>query len=105
VVADYTSLRKDYQEDSDASPDTLFQFFNGSKVDQESLEARLNGGNKSLNWTAGVYGLRINGDYYEGWLGPTFFTAQEFNTPTNPNTPLYYGIPGVVAVRHPALLA
>ena len=95
VVADYTSLRKDYQEDSDASPDTLFQFFNGSKVDQESLEARLNGGNKSLNWTAGVYGLRINGDYYEGWLGPTFFTAQEFNTPTNPNTPLYYGIPGV----------
>src|ERR1700724_2122106 len=68
VVADYTSLRKDYQEDSDASPDTLFQFFNGSKVDQESLEARLNGGNNSLNWTAGVYGLRINGDYYEGWL-------------------------------------
>jgi iron complex outermembrane receptor protein len=95
VVADYTSLRKDYQEDSDASPDTLFQFFNGSKVDQESLEARLNGGNQSLNWTAGVYGLRINGDYYEGWLGPTFFTAQEFNTQTNPNTPLYFGIPGV----------
>src|SRR3984893_2957181 len=95
VVADYTSLRKDYQEDSDASPDTLFQFFNGSKVDQQSLEARLNGGNNSLNWTAGVYGLRINGDYYEVWLGPTFFTAQEFNTPTNPNTPLYSGIPGV----------
>jgi iron complex outermembrane recepter protein len=95
VVADYTALRKDYQEDSDASPDTLFQFFNGSKVDQESLEARLNGGSRSLNWTAGVYGLRIKGDYYEGWLGPTFFTAQEFNTPTNPNTPLYSGIPGV----------
>jgi iron complex outermembrane receptor protein len=95
VVADYTSLRKDYQEDSDASPDTLFQFFNGSKVNQESLEARLNGGDNRLNWTAGVYGLRIDGDYYEGWLGPTFFTAQEFNTATNPNTPLYYGIPGV----------
>ncbi len=95
VVADYTSLRKDYQEDSDASPDTLFQFFNGSKVNQQSLEARLNGGDKRLNWTAGVYGLRIDGDYYEGWLGPTFFTAQEFNTPANPNTPLYFGIPGV----------
>jgi iron complex outermembrane receptor protein len=95
VVADYTSLRKDYQEDSDASPDTLFQFFNGSKVNQQSLEARLNGGDKRLNWTAGVYGLRIDGDYYEGWLGPTFFTAQQFNTPTNPNTPLYGGIPGV----------
>jgi iron complex outermembrane receptor protein len=95
VVADYTSLRKDYQEDSDASPDTLFQFFNGSKVNQQSLEARLNGGDKHLNWTAGVYGLRIDGDYYEGWLGPTYFTAQEFNTPTNPNTPLYAGQAGV----------
>jgi iron complex outermembrane recepter protein len=85
VIGDYTSLRKDYQEDSDASPDTLFQFFNGSKVSQGSFEARLNGGDKKLNWTAGLYGLRIDGDYYEGWIGPTFFTAQEFNTPANPN--------------------
>ncbi|MBV9697318.1 MAG: TonB-dependent receptor plug domain-containing protein, partial [Gammaproteobacteria bacterium] len=66
VVADYTSLHKDYQEDSDASPDTVFEFFNGSKVNQQSLEARLNGGDKTLNWTAGLYGLRIDGDYYEG---------------------------------------
>ena len=93
VVADYTSLRKDYQEDSDASPDTLFQFFNGSKVDQESLEARLNGGNQSLNWTAGVYGLRINGDYYEGWLGPTSFTAQEFPGGWPFGTPPYWHDP------------
>src|SRR5436305_904095 len=97
VIGDYTSLRKDYQEDSDASPVTLFQFFNGSKVNQESVEARLNGGAKKFNWTAGVYGLRIDGSYYEGWLGPTFFTAQEFNDPANPNpnTPKYFGIPGV----------
>ena len=85
VVGDYTSLRKDYQEDSDASPDTLFQFFNGSKVDQYSLEVRLNGGDKNLNWTAGLYGLRIDGSYYEGWLGPAFFVAQEFTNPANPN--------------------
>jgi iron complex outermembrane receptor protein len=86
LVGDYTSLRKDYQEDSDASLDTLFQFFNGSKVNQQSLEARLNGGDKKLNWTAGIYGLRIDGTYYEGWQGPEFFTAQEFNNPiTNPN--------------------
>ncbi|HEY1874682.1 MAG TPA: TonB-dependent receptor [Steroidobacteraceae bacterium] len=85
VVGDYTSLRKDYQEDSDASLDTLFQFFNGSKVNQQSLEARLNGGDKKLNWTFGVYGLRIDGSYYEGWQGPAFFTAQEFNNAGNPN--------------------
>jgi len=47
----------------------LFEFFNGSKVDQQSLEARLNGGNEKLNWTAGVYGLRIAGTYYEAGLG------------------------------------
>src|SRR5947207_2132022 len=85
VVGDFTSLRKDYQEDSDASPVTLFQFFNGSKVNQESVEARLNGGDKKLNWTAGVYGLRIDGNYYEGWQGPSFFTAEEFDNPANPN--------------------
>ncbi len=98
VVADYTSMRKDYQEDSDASPSTLFQFFNGSDVNQQSLEARLNGGDERLNWTFGVYGLRIDGSYYEGWQGPAFFTANEFAdtaTFTNPNTPLYYGIGGV----------
>src|SRR5207237_5721857 len=86
VIGDYTSLRKDYQEDSDASPVTLFQFFNGSKVNQESVEARLNGGDKKFNWTAGVYGLRIDGSYYEGWLGPTFFSAQEFTSGPNPNS-------------------
>src|SRR5947208_3377450 len=85
VIGDYTSLRKDYQEDSDASPVTLFQFFNGSKVNQESVEARLNGGDKKLNWTAGVYGLRIDGKYYEGWQGPSFFTAEEFDNSANPN--------------------
>jgi iron complex outermembrane receptor protein len=54
-------------------------------VNQESLEFRLNGGDKKLNWTAGLYGLRIDGNYYEGWIGPAFFTAQEFVSATNPN--------------------
>jgi iron complex outermembrane recepter protein len=85
VIGDYSKLSKRYQEDSDASPYTLFQFFNGSDVNQESLEARLNGGDTKLNWTAGLYGLRIDGKYYEGWSGPAFFTAQEFNNASNPN--------------------
>lgn len=85
VIADYSGLQKDYQEDSDASPLTLFEFFNGSKVNQQSLEARLNGGDQTFNWTAGLYGLRVHGDYYEGYYGPAFFSAQEFNSPGNPN--------------------
>jgi iron complex outermembrane receptor protein len=86
VIGDYSKLSKRYQEDSDASPYTLFQFFNGSDVNQESLEARLNGGDAKLNWTGGLYGLRIDGKYYEGWQGPAFFTAQEFATGPNPNS-------------------
>ncbi len=86
VIADYSTLRKDYQEDSDASPLTVFEFFNGSNVKQQSLEARLNGGDKTFNWTAGLYGLRVAGNYYEGYYGPAFFAAQEFMSPApNPN--------------------
>lgn len=79
AIGDYSALKKDYQEDSDATPYTIFQFFNGSDVSQESLELRLNGGDKTLNWTAGLYGLNIDGKYYEGWQGPVFFGAHEFN--------------------------
>jgi iron complex outermembrane recepter protein len=90
VIGDYSHLRKDYQEDSDASPYTLFEFFNGSNVDQQSLEARLNGGNDKLNWTAGIYALRIAGSYFEGWIGPAFFTSKEFQNNSNPNNG-YFG--------------
>ena len=84
-IADHSALKKDYQEDSDVTPYTIFQFFNGSDVKQNSLELRLNGGDKRLNWTAGLYGLKIDGEYYEGWQGPAFFGAQEFNVPGNQN--------------------
>ncbi len=84
-IADHSALKKEYQEDSDVTPYTIFQFFNGSDVKQNSLELRLNGGDKQLNWTAGLYGLKIDGDYYEGWQGPAFFGAQEFNIPGNQN--------------------
>jgi iron complex outermembrane receptor protein len=89
VIGDYSYLRKQYQEDSDASPYTLFEFFNGSNVNQESFEARLNGGDDKLNWTAGLYGLRIDGDYYEGWIGPAYFSAREFQSTANPNNGIF----------------
>ena len=89
VIGDFQRLSKDYQEDSDASPTTLFEFFNGSRVKQESLEVRLNGGDSRLNWTAGLYGLRIDGHYYDGFAGPAFFAAREFVSATNPNNACY----------------
>jgi iron complex outermembrane receptor protein len=90
VIGDYSHLRKDYQEDSDASPYNLFEFFNGSNVNQQSLEARLNGGDDKFNWTAGIYALRIAGNYFEGWIGPAFWTSKEFQSNTNPNNG-YFG--------------
>lgn len=84
AIGDYQKLTKNYAEDSDATPLTWFQFFNGSKVNQESAEVRLNGGNDTLNWTTGLYALRIKGDYYEGWNGNFNFQANEFASPANP---------------------
>ncbi len=85
AIGDYSTLTKRYQEDSDVSPYTIFQFFNGSDVKQGSVELRLNGGDQKLNWTAGLYGLDIDGKYYDGWEGPAFFGAEEFNYAGNPN--------------------
>ncbi len=95
-IGDYSKLSKRYQEDSDASPYTVFQFYNGSSVNQESLELRLNGEANKINWTAGLYGLRIDGNYYEGWQGPAFFGAQQYNYSSNPNATysLFTGAPG-----------
>ncbi|MDB6085813.1 MAG: TonB-dependent receptor [Gammaproteobacteria bacterium] len=85
AIGDYQKLTKNYAEDSDATPQTWFQFFNGSNVNQESAEVRLNGGDEKLNWTTGVYALRIDGSYYEGWDGNFNYQASEFITPANPN--------------------
>ena len=85
AIGDYSTLTKNYQEDSDVTPYTIFQFFNGSDVNQSSIELRLNGGDQQLNWTAGAYGLHIDGNYYDGWEGPAFFGAEEFNYAGNPN--------------------
>ena len=54
AIGDYQKLTKNYAEDSDTTPQTWFQFFNGSNVSQESAELRLNGGDDKLNWTTGL---------------------------------------------------
>ena len=95
AIGDYQKLTKNYAEDSDATPQTWFQFFNGSNVNQESGELRLNGGDDKLNWTTGVYALRIDGHYYEGWDGNFNFQANEFVSPTNPGGAWPYpSVPG-----------
>ena len=92
VIADYQKLTKDYAEDSDTTPLTVFQFFNGSDVKQQSIEARLHGKTGAIDWTAGLYALKIDGTYFEGWTGPTFFGAKEFVTPANPTGSWPYNV-------------
>ena len=84
AIADYSTLKKDYQEDSDVSPFIIFQFFNGSDVKQSSIELRLNGGDQRLNWTAGLYGLNIDGNYFDGWEGPAFLARRNSTCPVTP---------------------
>jgi iron complex outermembrane receptor protein len=95
AIGDYQKLTKNYAEDSDTTPQTWFQFFNGSDVNQESGELRLNGGDDKLNWTTGLYALRIDGNYYEGWDGNFNYQAGQFITPSNPGGAWPYpSVPG-----------
>ncbi|MBS0367112.1 MAG: TonB-dependent receptor [Proteobacteria bacterium] len=78
AIADYQKLTKNYAEDSDTDPVLYFQFFNGSNVSQSSGEVRLNGDHGGLHWVGGLYALRIDGDYYEGWNGPFFWSSTAY---------------------------
>ena len=78
-ITDYQTVRRDYIEDSDASPEAFFNFFLSTDVEQISQELRLAGGNDWLNWVAGFYYLNLevndaNGfesePFAEGVLGP-----------------------------------
>lgn len=58
-LSDYQSLRKAYGEDTDSSPNPIFNFDTGQKLDQLSQELRLNGKSDVLTWVAGAYFLDI----------------------------------------------
>jgi len=59
-ITDISTVKRDYIEDSDASPVPLFNFFLTSDAKQFSQEIRLNGGNEQMNWVAGAYFLDLN---------------------------------------------
>jgi len=63
-ISDYSHLRKNYLEDSDASPVNLLTFRLSSDVDQFSQELRLNGDHGPIRWVAGLFYLDIEGDYF-----------------------------------------
>ena len=58
-ITDYSTVERDYIEDSDASPAPFFNFFLTTDAEQFSQEVRLNGQTDTMDWVAGVYYLDI----------------------------------------------
>lgn len=54
-ITDYQTTKRDYIEDSDASPVDYFQFFLTTDAKQFSQELRLNGETEKLKWVTGFY--------------------------------------------------
>lgn len=72
-ISDYQEVKRDYIEDSDASPVNYFNFFLTTDVEQFSQELRLTGGDNDFTWVAGFYYLDLkindtNGTYSPGWF-------------------------------------
>ncbi len=58
-ITDYSEVKRDYIEDSDASPFEDFNFFLATDAEQISQELRLNGDTDKTRWVAGFYYLNI----------------------------------------------
>ena len=74
-ITDYSTVKRDYIEDSDASPAPFFNFFLTTDAEQFSQEVRLNGATDSMDWVAGVYYLDLsvndsNGAETEPFIDP-----------------------------------
>lgn len=65
-ITDYSTVKRDYIEDSDASPVPLFNFFLTTDAEQFSQEIRLNGQTDNMNWVLGGYYLDLEVDDSNG---------------------------------------
>jgi len=66
-ISDFSLYYKDYNEDSESSPQDLIEFWTSVDTKQVSQELHLdNGGDGRLRWVTGLYFLKIRGKYVEG---------------------------------------
>jgi iron complex outermembrane receptor protein len=79
-ISDFTQYYKDYNEDSESTPQDLTQFWTAVNTKQYSQELHLdNGGDGRLRWVAGAYYLKMNGKYDEGsGQGDAYFAFLPF---------------------------
>lgn len=74
-ITDYQTVKRDYIEDSDASPVDYFQFFLTTDAKQFSQELRINGESDRLKWVGGFYYMKLNVDDSNGGITRGLFNA------------------------------
>ena len=72
-ITDYSTTKRKYIEDSDASPLSFFNFFLTTDAEQTSQEFRLDGETDNFNWVTGVYYLGLDLDDSNGVISDPFF--------------------------------
>lgn len=81
-ISDYSTVKRQYIEDSDASPVEFFNFFLDTDAKQWSQELRLSGDTDNLKWVTGLYylGLELNdqnGAITDPFVGPASVPGAE----------------------------
>ena len=66
-ITDYAHTDKTYQEDSENGPLTALNFFLDNNAEQFTQEIRFNGEMENFRWVAGLYYLKIRGEYGTGF--------------------------------------
>lgn len=78
-ISSYQTLDSTYSQDNDFSPFPIGQFYQDAKATHLTQELRLIESEGTLRWTAGLYFLRIDGDYFQGFELPAFGTYPRAN--------------------------
>lgn len=74
-ITNYSHGKIAYVEDTDSTPNPINNFGSGGGTNQITEELRLSGQKGKLEWTAGLYLLRISGKYYTDFDLPFLATT------------------------------
>jgi len=74
-ISDYQTTKRDYIEDSDASPANYFRFFLTTDAKQFSEEFRLSGDTDRMNWVTGFYYMDLDINDTNGGIIPGLVAA------------------------------
>ena len=72
-ISDYSTVTREYIEDSDASPAPVFSFYLSTDAEQFSQEFRFTGGDENTNWVAGLYYMDLEVNDGNGGESEPFF--------------------------------